>query len=312
MPFYARFWLFGLLALAACATPLPPSAPPATETATETARHYRAFESAEALAAYLRYENESGPRYSAHRGGHGPRNPENAIETFGAALRAAPALIETDVRLTRDSVLVLLHDETLDRTTTGTGRLDAVSLAEVRTLRLRDDKGRVTKARLPTLAEALAWAEDRAVYTLDVKNDVPPAILVRAVRQAQAENRVVIITYTPDALAAFLRLAPDLNYSIPASSTAELDAVLAVPGVNPDRLIGFVGVGVVPEDVVVRLHALNIRAMVGVFGAEEAAVRQGDGGRLAQFRALDADVIATGAVSEAAQLEEQAESTRVR
>lgn len=291
-PLLLSLWL--LLALTACSAPRPAVAP------AEPGPHFVAFETADALAAYLRHGHPNGPLLSAHRGGHGGIYPENAVETFAFVKRVAPALIETDVRLTRDSVLVLLHDETLDRTTTGTGRLDAHALADVRRLRLRDDAGRVTPFGVPTLAEALAWAEGRVVYTLDVKRDVPPEVLVRAIRAAGAENRVVVITYTSEEVAAYLRLAPDLNLSIPATSAEELEAVLTLPGFDPRRAIAFVGVGSVPPGVIERLHALGIRAIAGLFGANEAALRQGDTALLDALRAAGVDVIATGAVAEAA------------
>ena len=293
-------WL--LLVLAACSTPRP-IPPPLDVLPPEVfgEAHYVSFTSADELAAWLRYGRPDGPAISAHRGGHGGAFPENALVTFEQSLRAAPALLETDVRLTRDSVLVLLHDETLDRTTTGAGRLDALALTEVRALRLRTDAGLPTDVPLPTLAEALAWAEDRAVFTLDVKRDVPPAVLVQAIREAGAEDRVVVITYTPDEVATYLRLAPDLNLSISAMSAQELEAVLALPGFDPRRAIAFVGVGRVPPGVVERLHGLGIRAMAGVFGEDEARLRQGDRGLIEALRAEGVDVIATGAVEAAAE-----------
>ncbi len=293
--------LLGLLFLAAC---VPASAPrSAAPPGVSALPHYRAYASADALASALRHGAPGAARFSAHRGGHGEGYPENALETFAHTLHHAPALLETDVHLTRDSVLVLLHDETLDRTTTGTGRLDAHTLADIRALYLRDDAGHVTPMRVPTLDEALAWAEGRAVYTLDVKQDVPPAVLVRAIRRAGAEGRALVITYTAGELAAYLRLAPDLVYSVPAATPAELEAVLAVPGFRPNRAIGFVGVGEVPAGMVEKLHALGMQAMVGVFGEEEKALRQGDASVAARYYRAGIDVIATGAVAEAAALD---------
>ena len=142
---------------------------------------------------------------AAHRGGPVPGLPENAIETFENALNHAPALIETDVRQTADGVLVLLHDETLDRTTTGTGDLEDATLAEVRQLRLVADDTTVTSFRVPTLAEALAWAEARAVLLLDVKRGVDLGAVVAEVRRADAEDQVVVITNSLEAQRELVR-----------------------------------------------------------------------------------------------------------
>src|SRR5690606_35917448 len=106
-------------------------------------------------AAYLRWRPGAPVLVSAHRGGPRPGLPENALATFEYALNFAPALLETDVRRTADGTLVLLHDETLDRTTTGAGPVAARTLADLRTLYLLDPEGTATPHRIPTLAEAL-------------------------------------------------------------------------------------------------------------------------------------------------------------
>src|SRR5690554_1261133 len=60
-------------------------------------------------------KTEKYPLVSAHRGGSAKGFPENCIETFERAITFAPAIIETDIAMTKDSVLVLMHDDKLDR-----------------------------------------------------------------------------------------------------------------------------------------------------------------------------------------------------
>ena len=206
-------------ALAACGTPRPLGERPADVVSVPTSSvHYRSFATADALAASLRWRPGAPRLVSAHRGAPPPGLPENSLAAFEHALNLAPALVETDVRPTADGRLVLMHDETLDRTTTGTGRLDATPFAALRALRLRAATGAVTPFRVPTLAEALAWADGRAVLMLDIKRDVPVEALVAAVREARAENRVVVITYTLEAHRALARLAPELMVSAAAET----------------------------------------------------------------------------------------------
>src|SRR5690606_17936506 len=261
--------------------------------------HYRAFADADALAAYLRWQPGAPVLVSAHRGGPGPGFPENALATFEHALNYAPALIECDVRHAADGALVLLHDETLDRTTTGTGPLAAHTLPELRRLRLVDPEGRVVPLRIPTLAEALAWAEGRAVLMLDVKEDVSPEALVAAVREANAENRAVVIVYTLEDLLAYYRLAPDFVYSATATTPAEADALLAAP-VDPGRLIAFAGVGTVDPEVVRRLHETGIRVQVGTFGPLDAEAGAANPAAYRPLLDAGADVLATDNVPTAA------------
>lgn len=129
-------------------------------------RHHRSFTDADVLAAYLHEGSGAGVLVGAYRGGPEPGYPENAIATFENALRYGPVLIETDVRMSRDSVLFLLHDETLDRTTTGTGRASDHTYTELRTLSLEDNTGAATPYRIPSLEEALAQLGEHSVRAI--------------------------------------------------------------------------------------------------------------------------------------------------
>ena len=91
----------------------------------------------------------------AHRGFSG-RFPENTLKAFLEAVTLGVNAIEFDVQLTRDGGLVLVHDGTVDRTTNGSGRVDRLSLSEIKEL----DAGgwldsRFKGEKIPTLAEAL-------------------------------------------------------------------------------------------------------------------------------------------------------------
>lgn len=232
--------------------------------------HYRSFGSPEELALYMRYSPEASPLVSAHRGSPTPGLAENSLEAFSHALNFAPALIEMDVRRTADGVLVLMHDETIDRTTTGSGRVDALSFDQVRRVWLEDVLARPTPFRVPAFAEALAWAEGRAILMVDVKADVPYAELVAAIRTAGAANRVVIIVYTLEDLLVVHALAPELAISVSAGTRSEVEDILA-SGVPAGQLIGFGGVGSVRSDVVAAFHAAGIRVQVGTFPLDDDA-----------------------------------------
>ena len=262
--------------------------------------HYRDYDSAAELAAALRWTPSAPVLVSAHRGGPVPGLPENAVETFEYALNHAPALIETDVRRTADGVLVLMHDETLDRTTTGAGRVDEATFADVRRARLVADDSVVTAFRVPTLAEALAWADGRAVLLLDVKRGVPFEDVVAAVRQARAADRVAVITYALEDHRRLSALAPDLVVSATAETPADVDALLA-SGLDLGRVIAWTGVGVPDPAVVARLHAAGIRAQAGAFGAIDGAARAGASPEpYGAILAAGADVIASDVVPLAA------------
>lgn len=93
--------------------------------------------------------------------------PENSIAAIEHSIASGVDVVELDLQLTRDSVLIVMHDATLDRTTTGKGRVDEWTLDSIRTLKLRNGCGIRTKHSVPTLEEAMLTAKDRVLVNLD-------------------------------------------------------------------------------------------------------------------------------------------------
>lgn len=109
------------------------------------------------------------PLLAAHRGGAGLW-PENSLRAFRGALALGVDLVELDVHLTRDGHLVVIHDPTLERTTSGIGEVRAATLGEIQEYRLRGPDGRLTGERVPRLDEVLALvAGTRAGLLLEIK-----------------------------------------------------------------------------------------------------------------------------------------------
>jgi glycerophosphoryl diester phosphodiesterase len=143
---------------------------------------------------YFRYTGKDIPLVSGHRGGPTKGYPENCIATLQNTLRYTPATFEIDPRLTKDSMIVLMHDATLDRTTTGTGKVGDYTLAELKKLKLKDLEGNVTEYTIPTLDEAIAWSRGKTVLILD-KKDVPLAMTAKKIKEHQAEAFVMITVH---------------------------------------------------------------------------------------------------------------------
>lgn len=178
---------------------------------------------------------------SAHRAGVEPGFPENAIESAANTLAQGPLILELDLRRTADGVIVLMHDETLDRTTTGTGDISEMSFADLAAFQLVDNEGEVTPYRIPSLSEVLNWARGRALVQLDVKRTVPVEEVVAAIVENDAVAYSAVITYTlEDALRA---AAADENVviSIEITDQERLDALLEA-GVDRSRLMAWTGV----------------------------------------------------------------------
>lgn len=240
---------------------------------------------------------------AAHRGGPGPGYAENALETFAYTTESVPSLLEIDVARTSDGVLVLMHDDTLDRTTTGSGEVRAHTWDEIRALSLEDPSGLVLTARVPTLREALDWADGRAVLELDVKRGVSYEDVVAEVRDADAMHRVIFITYSTAAAIRIHRLAPEMMLSVSIDSEAELDA-LEQARVDLTRVLAWTGTAEPNGTLNRALAARGVESMFGTLGPPE---RSWDGRfardgreRYAAFAKSGLQVIATDRAAAAA------------
>jgi glycerophosphoryl diester phosphodiesterase len=150
----------------------------------------------------------------AHRGASGEA-PENTLPAFALAVEQGADAFELDVRVTRDGAAVVIHDESLDRTTDLTGPVRARTLAELRTAdaghRFSRDRGRSfpfrrREVRVPTLAEVL-WAFPAMPVMIEVKEPEVQAAVERTLREADAVERCVLASEHLGALEAF-RQAP--------------------------------------------------------------------------------------------------------
>lgn len=93
--------------------------------------------------------------------------PENSIAAIEHSIASGVDVVELDLQLTKDSVLIVMHDATLDRTTTGKGRVNEWTLDSIRTLKLRNGCGIRTKHTVPTLEEAMLTAKNSVLVNLD-------------------------------------------------------------------------------------------------------------------------------------------------
>lgn len=94
--------------------------------------------------------------------------PENSIKSIEDAIVLGVDMVELDIRQTADGVLILMHDETIDRMTDGTGRVDQLTLEEIKAFHLRNrNGGTITTYKVPTLAEAMLVAKDRILVRVD-------------------------------------------------------------------------------------------------------------------------------------------------
>ncbi len=245
------------------------------------------------LAGYFDCVRERGVAISAHRGQSAEDQPENSIAAILATGRAIPgAIVEIDAVLTRDQHLVLMHDDALDRTTTGRGKVADLTLAEIKASRLRAPDGTLSDAAPPTLAEALAAAETvGAIAAIDLKpaSEEATMMLARAVvdevRRAGAQGRVILITYTPESARAVAALAPEMMIS------AGMKEISGLEGLYRPQILGWTGAREPNPALWAAMKAAGVEAQFGTLGPVS--------------RSLDAAYAADGDVSEYRRLFEQ-------
>jgi glycerophosphoryl diester phosphodiesterase len=104
----------------------------------------------------------------AHRGFH-EKAPENSLQSVVDAINASIDIIEVDVRTTKDGVLILMHDETIDRTTDGSGRVNSFTWNELQRFGLTVNDS-VTGYKIPMLSDVLRASKNRIIVNLDIKH----------------------------------------------------------------------------------------------------------------------------------------------
>jgi len=163
------------------------------------------------LQEFFRYTPDRIPLLCGHRGGAMKGFPENCIATFENTLSRMPAFFEVDPRLTKDSMIVVMHDATLDRTTTGTGKISDYTWKELQQFRLKDPEGNSTNYRIPLLEDILNWSKGKTILMLDKKN-VPLPMLLKTIEKLKAEDHILISSYAPEEAKFYYERNPKLMF----------------------------------------------------------------------------------------------------
>ena len=227
--------------------------------------------------AYFKPGNSHFPMVSVHRGGgEVPGYPENCLESFQHFARLMPSIIECDIVMSRDSVLYLMHDNTLDRTTTGTGKTAEKDWAYVQSLYIKDNFGTVSSYRVPSLDQALSWGKNKVLFTLDVKRGTPFEKVIESVKKAKAENLSVIITYNATDARKVYELNPNLLISVTIMKPEDYERLHAL-GIPDRNMVAFIGVNEPDKALIEFLHAKGIPVILGVLGnLDKKAAAQGN------------------------------------
>lgn len=190
------------------------------------------------LQQFFHYEDDKPVIISGHRGGLLPGYPENSIEAMEKTLTLMPSFFEIDPRFTKDSVIVLMHDDDLARVSDMTGKVSEHTYAEIKNARLKDRQGNLTNYRIPTLVEALDWGKDKTIFNLDNKN-IPWSVYVEMFKTNKYPNLILSVRSMKEALYYYNRL-DNVLLCVAIKKKADLDAFKAT-GISYNRIIAYVG-----------------------------------------------------------------------
>jgi glycerophosphoryl diester phosphodiesterase len=228
----------------------------------ETNKNYLNFSTTAELQQFYTCNGKDKIIISGHRGGID--FPENSLEGLQEVMNVMPAFFEIDPRLTKDSVIVLMHDATLDRTTTAKGKLSDYTWAELQSVRLKDVNGKVTPFKIPTLEEVIIWSQGKTIINLD-KKDVPFHMIVDLIKKHRAENHVMLTVHTGAQARYYYDRLPNIMFSVFARNSKEY-ADMEISGVPWENMIAYVGwtIDEKNEDIVNMLRAKGVKCMTSL------------------------------------------------
>jgi glycerophosphoryl diester phosphodiesterase len=228
----------------------------------EGKENYLKFKKISDTHEYFAYKADSTLLISGHRGTKEEGYPENSIEGFQQALSRVPLFFEVDPRLTKDSVIVLMHDETIDRTTNASGKLSDYTYEELLSIRLKDHEGNITASMIPKLEEVFEWCKGKSVVNLDRK-DVPHQMIVDLIKKHKAEKYVMLTVHTGAQARYYHDRLPGIMLSVAVRNEAEYEDI-DISGVPWENMIAYVGQSINESNrhIVEKLHANGVRCMV--------------------------------------------------
>lgn len=152
------------------------------------------------------------PLIIAHRGASG-HAPENTLAAFNLAMEHQADGIELDVMLTKDGQVVVIHDDTVDRTTNGSGRVKKMTLDMLRSL----DAG--SGERIPTLTEVLDTFGGQFVINIELKNysspfDALPVVVAKMLNSYDFLEKMIISSFNPFNFKRFRKYCPGVKQGL--------------------------------------------------------------------------------------------------
>ena len=175
---------------------------------------------------------------AAHRAAHAVY-PENSVAAMKEAIRLGVDIIETDIRETKDGVLIIMHDKTIDRTTTGKGLVAEKTYAELQQVFLLHD-GKPTSEKIPTFKEVLELVKGKVMLDIDYKADGKRAAksTAKLLRRTKMEKQSLFFLYDYKDAPALRSMNKKIQFMTRAYSREDVEGIFSqgieVPVIHAD------------------------------------------------------------------------------
>lgn len=218
----------------------------------------------------------------AHRGGLGPR-PEHTLLAYEHALTEGADVLELDVHATSDGVLVVMHDDTVDRTTNGSGAIKELSYEELSQLDagygFTRDGGETFPYRgqgltVPRLADVLQ-AHPSTPFVVEIKQADPPIVddFLEVAEREGALDQMVLAAFSSEPLEELRDKAPNVPTSLALSEVLEFMSAepesYDPPGQFLQVPIEYAGIEVLNADFVAKARQLDMKVHAWTINDEE-------------------------------------------
>lgn len=204
--------------------------------------------------------------------------PENSLSVLRASIVLGADIAETDVRLTKDGHVVLIHDDEVDRTLEGTGRLSDLTLAEIQALAMKpkdaDPPGDFSCDRAPTIEQALAVAKGKIIIEFETKQTEAGVATAQYMKEEGFYDSAYI-QCDPDECDAVRAVVPDVPISVRVTEMEHLDRVEAY---DPPPILVEIDASEAwtSAEILGRIEATGAKVFTNAFYSADIAAALGD------------------------------------
>ena len=200
-----------------------------------------------------------------HRGGCYYEHPESSLPLFGSVaekFKSDTIIIELDLRKSKDGTIYIMHDETVDRTTNGNGKIDQLEEAYLNSLFLKKENGQLTHKRIPTFEQVLTHIKKKNInLMLDIKTPIHEEAY-ELVKKHKMENRMLTLTFNMDLTKKVAALSNQISLSALMESENDWQQFKDVP-MAAGKKIGYINQKT-PASLIQELKKNKVKIMADV------------------------------------------------